>query len=528
MTDDERYRRMFEAVLDSPDSFIGILDPDGTLRRANDTALSFVEAGPDGVEGDPFWEGPWWNHSEELQERLRGWIARAADGEYVRYEAVHEGPDGSAVEVDGVLRPVTDDDGAVVAIIAEGREVTERREQARRLEQLTRIEETLRRVHRELVAATDREGLERAVCEALTTTDVYDGAWLGRYDPASERIEPVASSGVSVTRLADIDVRVDDSERGQGPAGEAVRTGSVVAVQDVATAPSLAPWREQLLARDVASLACLPVSDGETTYGVVSVYADRPDVFTEEEQAALAELGDSVGDALAGLAARAAVERQNERLERFASILSHDLRNPLNVAQGRAALALDDPEEAPEHLSDVVAALDRMAALVDDTLALVRDDGRVEAPEPVALGEFARTSWQTVDSGTATLEVADDATVRADPDRLRRLLENLMRNSVEHGSTSGQNAERSRDAVTVTVGGLDGATGFYVADDGPGVPPDRREQVFERGVTTAADGTGFGLAIVEDVADAHGWSVALTASSDGGARFEVTGVDVLD
>ena len=112
-------------------------------------------------------------------------------------------------------------------------------------------------------------------------------------------------------------------------------------------------------------------------------------------------------------------------------------------------------------------------------------------------------------------------TEQSDRSRLRTLLENLFRNAVDHGG------ER------VAVGLLDGAdaeapgrghTGFYVADDGPGIAPDEREDVFEYGYTTAEDGTGFGLAIVRSVAEAHDWSVAVTESRQGGARFEVTDV----
>jgi signal transduction histidine kinase len=81
--------------------------------------------------------------------------------------------------------------------------------------------------------------------------------------------------------------------------------------------------------------------------------------------------------------------------------------------------------------------------------------------------------------------------------------------------------------VTVTVGELADCDGFYVADDGPGIPADERETVFESGYSTAADGTGFGLSIVEEIASAHGWAVRVTDSAEGGARFEVAGVDVV-
>jgi signal transduction histidine kinase len=130
----------------------------------------------------------------------------------------------------------------------------------------------------------------------------------------------------------------------------------------------------------------------------------------------------------------------------------------------------------------------------------------------VALDRTVREAWESVGAdGVLLAEV--DGTVRADGTRLHQLLENLLDNAVTHGG----------DGVTVTVG--ETADGFYVADDGPGVPDSEREAVFDRGYSTTDGGTGFGLRIVQQVAEAHGWTVSLTESEAGGARFEVTGVE---
>ncbi|MFC6770881.1 sensor histidine kinase, partial [Halorubrum pallidum] len=137
----------------------------------------------------------------------------------------------------------------------------------------------------------------------------------------------------------------------------------------------------------------------------------------------------------------------------------------------------------------------------------------------------------------ATLAIETDASVRGDESRLRQLFENLFRNGVEHGTPSGRT--RSDDAVehdaagggdgdgsplTIAVGELDDGSGFYVEDDGIGIPADRRESVFESGYTTDTDGTGFGLTIAREVVEAHGWEIEVTAGNTGGARFEITGV----
>ena len=84
--------------------------------------------------------------------------------------------------------------------------------------------------------------------------------------------------------------------------------------------------------------------------------------------------------------------------------------------------------------------------------------------------------------------------------------------------------EHVGDGVTVRVGPLSGG-GFYVEDDGPGIPEDERDQVFESGYTTERDGTGFGLNIVREIVEAHGGAISLTESDEGGARFEITGIE---
>ncbi|NHN61500.1 MULTISPECIES: PAS domain S-box protein [Halorussus] len=247
------------------------------------------------------------------------------------------------------------------------------------------------------------------------------------------------------------------------------------------------------------------------------------------------------------------LERKNERLKEFTSVVSHDLRNPLNVAQGHLELARGTG--ADRHFEKTESALSRMESLIDDLLALARQGQDVSDTESVALDAVVRRAWSSVSTGDASLAVADDLpAVEADAGRLQELLENLFRNAVEHGSTSphsqaredavehgsasprsqarGDAVEHGGDAATVRVGPLTASapdagdaeiapSGFYVEDDGQGIPPDEREKVFEHGHTTADDGSGLGLAIVSSIAEAHGWEVGVTDGEAGGARFEV-------
>jgi PAS domain S-box-containing protein len=222
------------------------------------------------------------------------------------------------------------------------------------------------------------------------------------------------------------------------------------------------------------------------------------------------------------------LDRQNERLEEFAAIVSHDLRNPLNVAKGRLDLYRQTGDES--ELDAVAEMHDRMEGLIEDVLTFAREGERVEDPQWFDPREQVQQAWAAVDTADATLDIEWGYYIRGDPGRFVRLLENCFRNAVEHGSTSPRSGahedavEHAGEDVAVTVGTLTGEHGFYVEDDGPGIPESDREDVFDRGMTTDENGTGFGLAILREIADAHGWSVRATESETGGARFEVVGV----
>jgi len=219
------------------------------------------------------------------------------------------------------------------------------------------------------------------------------------------------------------------------------------------------------------------------------------------------------------------LEARNERLDEFASIVSHDLRNPLNVAQGHLEQVRGECDS--EHLDPVADAHGRMEALIEELLTLGREGEAVTDPDTVELAVVVEQGWRHVDTPNASLVVETERTIRADRARLQRLVENLVRNAVEHGrDPDGRDDDAPEDPphLTVTVGDLPDGSGFYVADDGVGIPPEERERVLGPESTTD-DGTGFGLAIVQRLATAHDWTLALTESAAGGTRIEIRGVE---
>jgi len=364
------------------------------------------------------------------------------------------------------------------------RDVTERRDRERELETVNEQLETV------------RDQLELA----LETTNAYTFDWrpeereIRRY-PTFEDVFGIDSSAVKPVFDAFFEI-VPPTHR------DRVKTAIEEAI-DAETGYDLTypvePADERIWVREQADV----MTDGDRTR-VVGTVTDVTELTEYERR----------------------LERQNERLDEFAEVISHDLRNPLNVAFGRTELLAEDCES--DHTEPLLDALGRMEDIVGNTLTLARQGDAVGETESVPVKPVVEECATMFDTESPTVEVTEEFRIRGDRDRLRHVFENLLGNAIEHASTTETavgNPSETPD-VTVRVGRLDDR-GFYVADDGPGIPEDEHADVFEPGYTTTTEGTGLGLTIVDRIAEAHGWDVSVTESRDGGARFEFTGVDIL-
>jgi PAS domain S-box-containing protein len=639
-----------------------------------------------------------------------------------------------------------------------------------RADNLDRIRTLRNNINQALVRSDSRAEVERRICEIISQSDPYLFAWIGEVDPDTDRVTPRAWAGIGEAYLDDITVTADDSPTGQGPGGTAIRERRVAVSQNLQADTAMEPWRVDALEQGYQAIAAVPLAYEDTLYGLLSVYADRPEAFDDDERQLLTELGTDITHAIHSLDVTAQVrrerdrrqalfdnapapvvaaevrddgdivitaandefndvfgfdsgeivgedpadsivptdgmdaherfrqrakagetittevermttdgprpflmhiipfseggeqvtgmyvwytdistrterqlqryktvveasgdpvytldadgtfsflndafcemtgydedqllgahfasllaqsdrlrgesiirsvwesdtnrrtseltvvrkdgskipceihvtplpsigtseyrgnvgvirdisdrkarerqlrkqrdtlEQQNDRLNKFASVVGHDLRNPLNVAEGRLELARSECDS--DHLDSAADAVARGLTLLEDLLTLAREGETVSAVESLDLATSVDRAWQTVQTADATLVSETAQTIQADESRLMQLLENLFRNAVEHAGPE----------VTVTVGELE--TGFFVTDDGPGIDAAARPDVFETGYSTADEGTGFGLPIVEEIVDAHGWDIAISESSSGGVRFEITGVEI--
>jgi PAS domain S-box-containing protein len=509
--------------------------------------------------------------------------------------------------------PLTDDDGTVTRFASFHHDVTDSKRRERDLERRQQRFESLHEASRQFMNAESITDVARIATDAAKHTLDFPITVLRFVDTGGEQLRPTAATAESVAEAGERpDYRVDDA----APAATVYRTGETRIYDDFDEVD------DGYDRGDLRSGMYLPLEE----YGVMSICDTEPAAFDETDLQTAGVLAKLAAGAVSRLESERAIQRRNERLERFANIVAHDLRNPLGIARGRLELARETSDD--DDLDAVARAQERMSSLIDDLLTLAREGGTVtdDDAEPLELARVARDCWRLVETPGARLVIDDTRTLRADEGRLRRLLENLFRNSVEHGSTesraqpgdseasetprtagdagdsvehgstnnrpvagdsvehgstesrampgdseasetprtageagdsvehgstnnrpeAGDSVEHgdpapesAADDLTVSVGVVEdfvrsaAATspdrtrtlGFYVEDDGVGIPPERRDRVFDDGYSTQSAGTGFGLSIVEEIADAHDWTVRVTESAGGGARFEFTGVE---
>lgn len=362
-------------------------------------------------------------------------------------------------------------------------------------------------------AETESELFE-TVTEAASGLLDFEFNTVRRYDEQRELLVPAAVSPA---------LRQEDGDREPYERGNTVQW-QALDESDLLVFQSVTEVDDDVERSGDGSMMVVPLSD----YGVLTMGSPEPQTIGDQDLelarvfAANIETAIERVQRLETLQEREAeLAEKNDRLERFASKLSHELRNPLNVIAGRIDLARETGD--PQHFDHLDQSIGRMNRLIDDLLSFTREGAVEMDPDWWSLSAVTSDSWEAIRSPTADLEVVADESVYADEDRFRQLLDNLLRNSVEHALPSPEAEERPAERLRVTVGTLE--DGFFVEDDGRGIPTDERDRLRSEGATELPHWTGLGLRIVSEVVDAHDWSMTITESSSDGARFEFHDVD---
>ncbi|WP_049935414.1 PAS domain-containing protein [Haloplanus natans] len=467
----KRIHRRFETVMETMSAAVFLKDADGQYLVMNQACRELFDVeGQDivGLTDDDLFPSDTARQARTDDQ----WVVE--NGEMIEIEETIPTTAGHTVRLTR-KSPVYDEDGEVVALCGVSTDITERKEREQELQMV--------RERFERFAGNVRDGF------FLLPTDYSETEYV---NPAVERIYGITPEEAYDDPTAWLrHVHPDDKDELLADM-EAQRDGTIQwPVEQEFRIEH--PDRGRRWVR--AHLDVVPDENGDPTW-ITGISTDITERKEREKE----------------------LQRQNSRLNEFASVVSHDLRNPLNVAQARATILQQQAaDELQEHLAPLLNSLERMESIIEDTLTLARQGETVGDMSSISLVDLVGKCWAGVETAEATLEIDEEFTIHGDRDRLRHVFENLFRNAVEHGG----------EGLTVRVGRA-GEDCLYVEDDGPGIPTDDRDAVFEPGYTSATGGTGFGLTIVKRIAEAHGWDVTITDGRDGGARFVFDAVGLND
>jgi PAS domain S-box-containing protein len=477
----------FEQVVDEAGVGVVIYGRQGVITYTNERYTELLGTTAAELDGTPVWDVSGAVDAAGFEDHWK----QTDDPADQTVETVHEYQEVS-VPVETTTTRIDIDGEPHNAVTV--RDVSHQKDRERQLGQLHDV--TAR-----LMAAGDRSEIVQLAADTAKSILSYPSVVV-RLRGANDTLEPVA---VSAQARDEMGTRPDYPADGENPAARAYRTGEALIVDDTA---KLGDDYDRGEAR---SVMYLPIG----RYGVFSITDSTTGQFSRRDVDLASILATDVETALDRLDTERSLQRKNERLEVFVDVITHDIPNHLDVAGTRLDLARQTGEDS--HLDDVATAHERIETVIDDMRTLVEQGKQIDDTEWIRLPDVVAGCWDGCkpEDSDATVEVPDSGHVRADRSRLKQLLENLFWNSIEHAG----------DDVTVRVGFL--ADGFYVEDDGPGIPGDERDNVLSAGYTTAAsEHSGFGLAIVSAIARAHGWTLTLTEGADGGARFEFSDVRI--
>jgi PAS domain S-box-containing protein len=512
-----RQRALLESVFNSQRTQVGITDTEGRVVDANDAALAFVGKDPAALAGEYVWETPWFE-GEQAHDRCRVAVERALDGEMDNFEISYEPADGPEAVFSTNVRPVIED-GTVIHTVIEGHEITELRKREERLERLSSATNELLYTHTE----SDVASTVTAIAQHIIDRPL---AAMWSHDESDDTLRPIGSTAAAAD-FADVTVPEELPPMKPGTREKAIfDAGEAVVIEDYRTvenpsAPGV-PLRTML---------CLPLEDE----GMLCIGSRTVEAFTESERFLLEILASTAAAALDRVrreaelqARREELERSNEALQEFAYVASHDLQEPLRMVSSYVDLLESEygdelGEEASEYMAFAVDGAHRMQNMINALLQYSRvetDAGEFTqiAPEQVVQRTLDALQLRIEETGT-TIEIGTLSPVRADPDQLGQVFQNLFENAIRYTAASGVDphievtTSRDRDQVT-----------FTVADNGPGVPEEMDDDVFEifnRG-TQEVEGTGVGLAVCRRIVRRHDGRIWVERSNDAGAIFKFT------
>jgi PAS domain S-box-containing protein len=384
------------------------------------------------------------------------------------------------------------------------------------------------------------------VCRIIVEDCGHTMVWIGyAQNDEHKSVKPVAYFGFDQGYIDKLNISWDDSERGKGPTGTAIKTGKPCLCKNMLTDPAFKPWRDAAKKRGYASSLVLPlVSDGKS-FGAISIYSKEPDGFTESEIGLLTELADDLAYGISFIrlteserAATRSIKQNEAKLkdliatkDKFFNIVAHDLKNPFTSLLGSSELLIDNiGQMSVENIRQLALILNDSAKSGYAILQNLLDWSRSQTgmlkynPEKINLKELIdenidNLQLQTNNKGLSmSTELTSDLFIIADKNMINTVLRNLLSNAIKYTFKNGTIFVRVKPAPEEIL--------IAVKDSGTGIKEEKVETLFkiENSIsqpgTENEHGTGLGLKLCKEFTEKMGGRIWVESEVGKGSEFK--------
>jgi signal transduction histidine kinase len=449
---------------------------------------------------------------------------------------------GDRVWIAWTNQAIHDENGDVVEILSVGNDITERKKAEAELERVNRSLKAISKCNEAVVHAKEESALLNHVCQIIAEVGGYRMTWVGYAEnDANRTVRPMAYNGFEDGYMAIVNVTWEDTERGRGPVGSAIRTGKPCVIRYATTDTNFLPWREDALKRGYNSVLGLPLIQDGHSFGALAIYSEQPDAFDEKETIMLQDLANNLTYGIISLRnevkraeAESALKAAKADAELYVDLMGHDINNMNQISLGFLELAhniIDMNGKLGEDdvvlLNKAMDSLNNSSQLIDNVRKLQKEKMgmyRLEVIDVGAVIEDAAKQFHRIPDREIEINYSPDQHCLDNANGLLKdVFINLIGNAVKHS--------KGDLVINILMGEvIDDAKTYCcvdVEDNGPGIPDMLKTTLFDRLnlTTTRAKGKGFGLCLIKMlVDDYHGrfWvEDRVQGDHTKGARFVV-------
>ena len=513
--------------------------PDGRMFMCNNAFSELT-----GYTGEELLKSVTWSVDltpQEWREREAGALATLyRTGKAQRYEKEYFRKDGTRIPVELLVHEAVDRKGNLLFYFAFVNDISGRMRMENALQWANRALKALSKCKEAMIRAKDEATLLNDICHIIVNEGGYRLAWIGYIEDDEQRtVRPVARAGYDDGYVDNLKIALNDPVRSSGPTGISLKTGKPYGSRNVKADAEMQPWRQEALKRGYLSTLNLPVIYEDQILGTLVIYSGRPGAFEDEELGLLEDLAENLAYGVKAIRDRVRRDKAEKELQRsrdelevkvrertgqlteakaqaelYLDLLSHDINNMNHAAMGFLELALMTLEsdkrlsiEDKNLVENPLKALQSSSRLIDNVRKLQRLVNEGVKTRQVDLGDiFREMDVQELLSldRDVTISIPSDSRHMVEANELLRdVFYNLISNAVKHSD------EEQPLTVDVKVESVsENGRAYYrcvVEDNGPGIPDELKQKLFNRfrRGATKAHGKGLGLYLVRTLVEGY-------------------------